>query len=240
MRERYPWVKLPSDWIQAEGLRAFGRSKDIRADEISALMSLLVIAHHSSPVTGIAKVTYEELRVATSASREKISNGLEILEARDLLVREPEGRSTFKLGNFASSKWCQLPAKRLYSARGKVLGFEEFKLRRSTSLDALKAYLLIAARRDIKSNRAFLTHKQIHQYSGIPDEGIKSALSVLAVTNLILVDQLQSPKNPDRPAFAYRLRHLQTRRHQATVSDEYTPAPSSDGFDDFDFDDILS
>lgn len=238
MKERYPWVKLPSGWIQEGGLRTFGKLESIRADETSALMSLIAIAHHSSPVTGVSRITYDELKAATLASRAKISNGLEILTKRGLLIREPEGRSSFNFANFKESRWCQIPAKRLYNASGQIMGFEDFKLRQSTSLNALKAYLLIATRRDTKSNRAYLTHKQINEYSGIPDDRIKSALSLLTVTNLILVDQLQSPKDPKRPAFAYRLRHLDSRRHQATISDEYTPLASSSEFDDFDFGDL--
>lgn len=212
-----PWVKLPSTWIEKHGLKRF-KSKDSLADEIAALMVLVAIAHRSSVVDGSCRVTYEVLSAATQISRAKISSGLDVLADRGIVIREPNGRSTFQLANFTpDGGWCQIPASRLYNGNGVIEPFRDFRLRRRAELDALKAYLLIACRRDTAENRAHLTYKQINEYSGIPEGRIKSAISLLTVNHLIVVDQLPSKNDPDRMAFAYRLAGLETRRHQASI-----------------------
>jgi len=212
-----PWVKLPSGWIESRGLRRFTAKIDM-ADEIAALMLLLAIAHRSSLADGTSRVTYDVLKTATGISRGKIANGLDLLGDRGVLIREAEGRSTFRLADFASSGggWCQLPARCLYNSAGVIAGIRDFRLRRVAEMDALKAYLLIAARRDVSENRAHLTYEQINHYSGIPEGRIKSALSLLAANSLIVVDQLPSKNDPMRKASAYRLVGLETRKHQAT------------------------
>ena len=143
-----PWVKLPSTWIEKHGLKRF-KSKDSLADEIAALMVLVAIAHRSSVVDGSCRVTYEVLSAATQISRAKISSGLDVLADRGIVIREPNGRSTFQLTNFTpDGGWCQIPASRLYNGNGVIEPFRDFRLRRRAELDALKAYLLIACRRD--------------------------------------------------------------------------------------------
>lgn len=213
-----PWVKLPSGWIEGSGLRRFTAKSDM-ADEIAALMLLLVIAHRSSVADGTSRITYDALKMATGISRAKIANGLDLLGERQIVHREPEGRSTFQLANFPSSGggWCQLPAKRLYGVTGVVAALRDFRLRRVAEMDALKAYFLIAARRDASENRAHLTYEQINNYAGIPEGRIKSAISLLAVNSLVVVDQFPSKNDPMRTAFAYRLVGLEPRKHQATI-----------------------
>jgi hypothetical protein len=221
-----PWVRLPSRWIEDRGLRAFTARSNL-ADEIAALMALLAIAHRSSPADGTSRVTYDTLLNAIQVSRAKLSNGLEILATRQIIVREPNGRSTFQLANFnpEGGGWCQIPAARLYTASGILDPFRDFRLRRYTELDALKAYLVIACRRDAKQNRTHLTYKQIHDYSGIPEGRIKSALSLLTVSRLIVVDQLPSQLNPERMAFAYRMANLEPRHHQASMENLSDASP---------------
>ena len=217
-----PWVKLPSAWIENRGLKKFRWKAGQGAAETCALMTLLAIAHRASPETATTRLTYDDLMLATNASRARIADGLELLEKRKLIERAPEGRSTFRLANFNPDRdWCMIPAKRLYAA-GNITGLRDFTLRRNTELDALKAYLAFAARRDRTYNRAHMTYKQIREYTGIPEERIKSAVSLLVVNNLVLVDQQQKPDVG--VSYAYRLRYLMPRVHHGTTAKAQPPA----------------
>src|SRR3954463_5982005 len=106
------WVRLPSTWIEAGGLRQL-RWGSAGADNIAALLGLAVIAHHADN-EGAARLTYDELCGCTSLSRAKLSAGLSVL--RKLDVVESDRRSRYKLVGYNIAKgWCQLPAKNLYT-----------------------------------------------------------------------------------------------------------------------------
>lgn len=214
--KRPPWVKLPTGWIEAGGLKAFHWKKDEGSAGIAALMDLLVIAHHADPSTGRAVLTYEALRLATGLSGTKVANGLDVLEARELIGRAAGGRSGYQLFGYDPERgWAKLPARGLY-AGDVVAAFSDFRLRRKAELDALKAYLAIVARRDRNRNRAYLTYDQFEDYAGIPKPRVKSALSVLTHSGLIYTDQVASNVNVDRVAHAYRPAHLDSYIHQGT------------------------
>lgn len=211
------WVKLPSRWIEEGGLANFEWGREGGSSQTAALMVLLAIAHHTSLEDGTARLTYDTLQWATHLSRTKIADGLDILADRDLLVRAPAGRSTFQLANYNPKRgWSMIPAKKLYTSQG-IAAFSDFSLRKKTELDALKAYLSFAARRDSKFNRAHITYKQLEKYAGISQARIKAAISLLLVNELIVVDQKEREGEEFGMSFAYRLKHLSPRIHQGTT-----------------------
>lgn len=156
---------------------------------------------------------------ATHLSGTKIADGLDILDERSLIVREPEGRSTFQLTEYDRGQggWCMIPAKALYSKSNGIRAFADFHLRRRAELDGLKAYLAFAARRDRKDNRAHMTYEQIEDYTGISGGNIKAATSLLVINNLVVVDQRESSAHDRGMSFSYRLTHLEPRKHQGTL-----------------------
>lgn len=217
MRE---WVKLPSSWIEEGGLSAFRWSRKepgTGASEAAALMVLLAIAHRSDLATGVARITYSELAAATGISRTKISDGLDILEARGIIVRNVEGRSTVALANYGYDGWAQVPAKPLYGGTGAITAFEDFHLRKRAELDALKIYLAIAARRDTNQNIAWMTYDKIRTYCGVGLGHIKPALGVLNINGLIVVDTMPRAGGDKGVVSGYRLRHIEPRFHAGTT-----------------------
>ena len=214
------WVRLPSAWIEGGGLRAFRWKGEHGGQEISALLLLAVIAHHTEGTTGIAKLTYDDLGEAAGISRAMISAGLELLEKRSLIERGVAGRGTYGLANFnPAAGWAKLPAKGLYSG-GVVNAFQHLSLRNKNELAALKLYFLFAAFRDNESNYAQISYEKITERTAINREMIRPGLSVLAAAGLVHIDNAPSSsllRGGSQITFnRYRLTHLDSYRHAGT------------------------
>ncbi|WP_187969965.1 hypothetical protein [Aquibium microcysteis] len=210
------WVRLPSQWIEESGLKEFRWGAGIGSNNLAALMTLAVIAHHSDAETGLARITYDALEKATSLSRSKVAGGLAVLADRGIITRMPEGRSSYALNGFdRAGGWCMLPAKRLYSG-GRVEAFKDFRLRSATELNALKLYFLFAARRGRDTNMANISFDKITEYTGVPRERIKAATSLLATTSLAYIERTPSKRNDYGVANAYRLAGLDSHNHMGT------------------------
>jgi hypothetical protein len=111
--------------------------------------------------------------------------------------------------------WAQFPASGLYH-EGTITAFKELHLRRSAELDALKLFFLFASRRDRRTNMAKITYGKIEEYSAVPHNYVKRALSFLTLHGLVHVERVPSRMNEDGVANAYRLAHLDTRFHMGT------------------------
>lgn len=219
------WVGLPSKWIENGGLKEFRWNKDgvSGADRTAALMLLLSMAHHADQDTGRIKMTYDQLSMATGLSRAKISSGLMVLAKTNLVARISESQSFYCLVDYDLSKsgWCKIPARRLYGSE-QIAAFKDFSLRRPTELHALKLYLLFAARRSNATNTANISYEKIEEYSGIGSNHIKSAVSFLAALGLVLIDHVPSGLSEYGVSNAYRLTHLDARKHQGTQGKRMT------------------
>jgi hypothetical protein len=212
-----PWVRFPSARI-ADGLLTTLTWSDGGADAIAALMAFIVIAHHAHQESGSARLTWTQLSDATSLSRAKLGAGLFILSEFFLIERGTEGRSTFRLSDFNPQQgWAMLPARGLYGPSGSVTAFRDFTLRGKAELDALKVYLVLAARRTRNINATLLSYDKIHLYAGVHPTHIRRALSVLAATNLVHISTMPSEINQFGIANMYRLAHLEPRQHPGTV-----------------------
>jgi hypothetical protein len=217
------WVRLPSWWIEGRGLRELRWNKGEGADNIAALMALCVIAHHANESAMdddnselVASLTYDRLGLATGISREKIANGLDVLESHKVIKRAHRGRSTFLIEGYERQRgWCKLPAKGLYFGE-RIGAFDAFKLRTIAELDAMKLYLLFASRRDNESNFADISYDKITEFSGVERSRLKRAISILAAHGLVYVEHRWSKKNEHGVANAYRLAHLDAYVHMGT------------------------
>lgn len=215
------WVRLPTQWIEAGGLRQFSWAQN-GVEGLAALMLLLVIAHQADQETGIARVTYDHLHTATGLSRTTISGGLGILEQR---LIEKLGQSIYKLKDFDPNRFGMTPAKRLYNTKGEVVFFLELSRRKAVELNAMKFYLLMIARRDRKTNHAHITYDSIQEYTGLTRDEIMKARNFLASTSMVYTEHLRS--NIDyRTSNAYRIAHLDSYRHMGTSARDM----EADGF----------
>lgn len=211
------WVKVPSRWIEEGGLQSFQWGREGGSSQTAALMVYIAIAHRSAPEDASAMLSYDMLTAATHLSRTKVADGLDVLEQRDLIERGHAGRSTYQLTGYDPKRgWAMLPARPLYAGNG-ISAFQDFHLRKKSELDALKAYLAFAARRDTEANRAHITYEQLSAYAAIPERRIKAALSILMHNNLVVVEQSDRKAGEPGVAHAYRLTHLQPRRHAGTT-----------------------
>lgn len=209
------WVRLPSERINNGWLKDLRWERGRGADNVSALMVLIAIAHLADQDTGQAFATYEAIAKATHLSRAKISAGLDVLERQDVIARNVDGRSTYQLIDFdLGGGWSKLPAKRMYTSG--ITALKDFTLRRSAELNAMKLYLLFVARRDNGSNLTNISYDKITAYSGIDRSKIKQALSVLVLAGLVHVERMPSDISDYGVSNAYRLSHLNPHTHMGT------------------------
>lgn len=211
------WVRLPSAWIENNGLAVIPWIPGQGADNVAALLCLIAIAHRIDD-HGVARATYDDLERATSLSRAKVAAGISKLEAWELIQKEVAGQSTYFLQNFDPMKgWAKLPAKALYDKDGVMTAFKEFHLRKPVELHALKLYLLFVSRRDRDMNVALVNYDTIGKYTGLQRNQIKSALNLLAVQNLVHVERVKSWESDIGKANAYRLVGVDPYKHRGTV-----------------------
>lgn len=211
-----PFTRLPSAWIEQGGLKSF-RWADGGSDNIAALLVLAVIGHHVDAETGTAWLTYEDLRDMASISRAKVSAALKILIARGIIEAGADGRGSYRLVNYDPAQgWAMFPSRGLYR-HGVVDAFVEFRLRRRAELDAMKLYFLFVARRSRDTNMAKIGYEKIEEYSGVSRNNIRAALSVLTANGLIHIEHVASATSELGVASAYRLAHLESRRHMGTT-----------------------
>jgi hypothetical protein len=213
------WVRLPSGWIEDGGLRELKWGRDGKgADNAAALMALAVIAHYAEESSGVAQLTYESACSITGLSRSKFANGLDVLEGLKVIERTLDGRrSTYKLANYnLKGGWAKFPARTMYQS-GIIKGFEDFRLRRATELNALKLFFLFVARRGRDTNYANISFEKIESYSGVDRSKIKAATSLLAANSLVYIDRLRSQDNEFAVSNAYRIVGLESYNHMGTM-----------------------
>jgi len=215
------WVKLPTAWINAGGLKSLRWDRGKGGNNIAALMVLTVIAHHADAETGNASVTYYDFEKATGLSRAKISGGLDVLEALNIVERSVERRrSRYKLLGMAKSGWGMFPANSLYTNE-RINFMQEFNLRKATELNALKLWFLFIARRGIDTNAANISYDKIEEYTGISRDKIRSGISLLVTHDLVHVDHIPTEKSKYGVSNAYRIPYINSYKHFGTSAREY-------------------
>lgn len=223
------WVRIPTGWIRDQsrpGLVAFRWSRAEGAADLAALMLYIVILHRVGQVDerhqqdGLA-LSYGEMETASDLSRPLISKGLRVLESRGLITSAGPHRGTvrtYKVSGFpVHSGWAKLPAKRLYSSDGVITAFRHVKLRSRVELHAIKLYLLLIAMRDVRTNLARISYPVIETYIAVPTNDLKAAISWLVAHELIRVESVASVQNSFGVSNAYRIAHIESRRHMGTT-----------------------
>lgn len=222
MAKVLPWVMMPSKWILDGNLRGFTWAKNEGANNLAALMVLAPILHHMDRQSGNSFLTYDDLELATSLSRHKISDGLQVLKARNIINASHQRRSIYEVANFNPLiGWAKLPARGLYRD-GRISFFDELNLRKRSELDAMKLWYFFAARRDNDVNLAKVTYDQISIGTGISRERIKSGVSILAANSMIHIEHIPSRQSEYGVASAYRFPQIDSSRHMGTVGRGFT------------------
>lgn len=217
MKGMKQWVKLPTAWIEAGGLKALRWQEGIGSSNVAGLMLLAVIAHHADDEGLASHLTYDVFCAATGLSRTKVASGLTVLYGHGLVEKSETAQSAYRLARYDPAKgWGKLPARGLYR-QARIPAFHDMHLRKVTELDALKLYYAVVARRDNATNWARMSYVTIEEFSGIPRNRIRSAISLLAASNLLHVDHLASQDSDYGVSNAYRLAHLETTRHMGTT-----------------------
>lgn len=226
------WVKMPSRWlIYPDGqspLTHLKWSGDQKSDRIAALMIYIVLVQHANDsITaefselGLCRLTYERLSNITGLSKAKISGGIQVLKELDIVAVLLSGRSNiYKVVDFGHHNgWAKLPCKGMYSKDlQRIPVFHEFKLRSKVELNALKLYLVILSLRSNSTNYANIGYEKIRLYSGIAQNDIRSAVSLLISQGWVHVDQRPSAHNAFSTSNMYRPCHIDTRRHKGTTA----------------------
>jgi predicted transcriptional regulator len=228
MRE---FVKMPSDWIRDKDRPGLAQIKSGRrqgyAENVAALMLYIAIAHNANQepnreytAEGFAKLSYSDFEKILGLSRAKISGGLKVLEEQKIIaVDKGQRTSVYQLVGYNPKKgWAKLPYRYFYKD-GAIRFFDDFHLRKVTELNALKLYLLVAAFRDNESNLTMISYEKIHQYTAIPENNIRSAISLLVTLELIHIDrptEVGTMQNPN----IYRLSGLKGKHLGNTSGDD--------------------
>lgn len=230
------WTTLPTGWIQHDrGLKTFKWSpkpENDNAGQVAALMLLFVIAHHTNKETGFARLSYDKMSEATELSRAVIARGLNELERRGVIARDPQQtRGTITLNNATDEAgWGKLPANGLYR-NSRILAFDSFKLRSPVELDALKIYFLIVALRNNKTNRAYISYDKIKKHTGVWRNRIRPAISMLASNSLVSVNHVLSSKSEYGYANEFHLPQLKDSSSNLFERSARMPNVQGDGAD---------
>ena len=219
------FARLPNAWIYDDGLRRFRtRSRDRGASggALMVLVAILVKARNDSddragPLQGSASLTYEELEHLTDLSRASISKGLRLLEQEGVIrtVHEGQGRKNryFVRDYGADDKYGRLSATRMYggSAGERLRTLHDLSIRNETDVNALKIYLFLCAAYDRGRYGALVNYKTIAEKTGVAENKIRRALSVLYEHNLARVSEYEvkdgdpTLAHPDNPPNFYRV-----------------------------------
>ena len=229
------WSRLPADWIIKGGLLEFRAGKGLGESvaALKVLVSILLLAKNATasahdPDQGTLMISYDDLMSLTDLSRAMVSIGIKRLQAlsRVSVTRGKKGEpNRYHLPDYGSGDhWTKISNRRLFrggnSSRISVL--HDLSTRRTCDLDALKLYLLLSAMQDKSGAGAMLGYEKITEYSGIPQNRVRRAVSVLVEHNLIKVSEGPAPDiETHNPPNRYRL--LGTG---VAVSDEKEAAPA--------------
>jgi DNA-binding transcriptional ArsR family regulator len=191
------FVKMPSFWIIDQTLSQLKWDGKDNAAGVSALMLYISIAHKVNSEAnkefsgvGFAKLSYSDFERIVGLSRAKIAGGLKKLEEIGIITTDKGGKtSVYQLvGYNPKEKWAKLPCRYLYKNEC-IKVFSDFHLRHKNELNALKMYLLAVAFRDNTSNHAIISYEKINHYTGISENDICYAISLLVNLKLIQVDR---------------------------------------------------
>jgi hypothetical protein len=133
---------------------------------------------------GRAALSYNALSDVVSLSRATIAHGLNRLIALRLVERFGSDQKRGYLIHWTSRGWFKLPCKAVLN-EGTIAPFAHFSLRTKAELNALKLYLYLAGVRSNDVHFSMSSHATIHTKTGIPENDIRRAHSLLTSVGLL-------------------------------------------------------
>jgi hypothetical protein len=217
MPSRRDWVRWPSRRVYEEKLlQRFHWRDGGKGSHVAALKCWIALAHLSDQETGNVRASFDTLSEITGMGRRQIAEGLRVLKAFEI-ISDGKTRGTYHMTGFdPNAGWAMLPWRSLYKW-DTVAMFQNMSGRMPVHLDALKLFLLFAARRDTNTNTANITYDQIVELSGVPKSRISSAISFLAANQVLMVENRPSEKSDYGVSNGYRLRGVDAYRHRGTL-----------------------
>lgn len=208
------WSKMPSQWVQLDGLREFGaRNAGENAGALKLYMSIAMFANFkptpSTDVAGFARLSYSELEELCNISRQYVSRGLEILVEKKLIsVLKIGNANGYLLSSYDVPGWAKIPQSHLlqqgtYSGQSRFAGMS---IRGVLHLEALKLYLALATFRNNSSQTVLLSYDKIEDYTGMPRGRIRRSIDVLVNHEWISLESHTDGPADTKPTNAYILR----------------------------------
>ncbi len=225
------WVRFPHQWVLEGSLKEL-TWKDHGAVATVALMILAPLAHTVSLApdgdkSDFIRMPFRQLTDLLSVSKPKLAPAFDILEKQlNILSIERPGNGKSNRYRLHLNKpaengvvpFVKLPGRSMYSANRKNLEvFREFNLRNRNELNALKLFYLFVALRAEDGNAAKVNFEKISHYTGVREDKIKSATSLLVNAHLIQIDQAISSVDKHRHNL-YRIVGVKPRLHSGTIN----------------------
>ena len=198
---RNAWAKFPTAWLQLHGdaprpLAAL-QWGGYRAGGQAALLLLIALAirlnlarRDRAPDAGPAyqvAATYDELQRLVPVAHATVWSALVHLQAWHAIRVQRQGRhNVYELrGVDTAGGWCQLPQSRWLNAGATALGAFVHGPANRYTLNALKLYVLLMAKRYQRFNTAAVSYTAICRLAGIRREDIANALQQLIALRLV-------------------------------------------------------
>jgi DNA-binding transcriptional ArsR family regulator len=188
-----PWQRLPSKPVleALPRLRWQPENGALPSAGIAALMlyvALNFVALRGNSADGsqccVAEATYTELSEMTGLSRSLVSNGLQRLEALDLVKASGSIQKRRYWITGPHERWFKLPCRAIIK-QGAIEPFKTFTLRSKHELHAMKLYLYLAACRDNRYQYSMVSYETIYARTGISERDIRRAIALLVNSGLV-------------------------------------------------------
>ena len=211
------WAKMPSRWLAHTDDRPcplaaldWGSHRTHATAALMLMLGLSVrlnLSHRQKTFDETATrghevaVTYDELQHMVGFARKTVSKALMLLEAMDAVEIRREGRrNIYAMPDvLIAGAYCQVPQSHLMGrSRDQLLSLRDFPTERRISLNAMKLYLLLLARRDWKRDTAAISYDGIMRYTGMRREDIPAANSMLVAHDLVRTAEDKDERDYDR------------------------------------------
>jgi hypothetical protein len=188
IRNRH-WHNLPSQKVRdalphLKWQKTDDHSPGTNSAALMLYVALRFMADDLSSDEWVATANYDELEHATALSRKLISQGLQRLQALELIDAEGSNQKRRYRINWSEGGWFKLPCKAIVAGNA-IRPFKAFTLRSSHELHALKLYLYLASIRDGRTLYSVATFETIYEKTGISERHITRAYSQLLACNLL-------------------------------------------------------